>query len=160
MPVQEFYLNSISNETWRGGRSKTILPVELPEGTVEWYYEFTASRNKAIQKANVDQFSLASQLTSLVDNTGILSASVNMLTAPPGGDVCNLYLIDGQFYNPFLSGKEFEHYSTGSRQNFKSGIVQVRGLKINRPMIGIKNPDGYYGINVSLKIVAIVSRLE
>lgn len=161
LPVQNFYINSTSNETWKGGSSKTVYPVELPEGTVEWYYEFSASRDKAELQANTEQFTLAAQLTSLVDKTGILKATVNMLTTPPGGDVCNVYLFDGKYYNLFLSDGDWRHYPTGSRLNYKSGIVQVRGLStINRPMIGIKNPDGYNGIHVSLQVVAIVSKLQ
>lgn len=161
LPVQNFYVNSTSNETWKGGSSKTIYPVSLPENTVEWYYEFTASRDEAEMKLNAKQFSLAAQLTSLMDKTGILKASINMFTAAPGGNNCNVYLIDRSQYNNFLAGEGFKHYPTGTRTNYNSGIVQVRGLSsIRSPMIGIKNPDGYYGIHVSIQVVAIVSKLD
>lgn len=161
LPVQNFFINSTSNETWKGGKSKTVYPVSLPENTVEWYYEFTASRDEAEMKSNAKQFSLASQLTSLVDKTGILKTSVNMFTAPPGANNCNVYLIDRNEYNNFLSSESFKYYTIGTRTNYKSGIVQVRGLSsISNPMIAIKNPDGYYGIHVSVQVVAIVSKLE
>lgn len=161
LPIQNFYINSTSNETWRGGNSKSVYPVLLPENTVEWYYEFTASRNEVEMKSNAKQFSLATQLTSMVDQSGILNASVNMLTAPPGANICNVYLIDNKAYDNFIAGKNFEHYSIGTRTNFKSGIVQVRELaSIAKPIIAIKNPDGYYGIHVSVQVVAIVAKLD
>lgn len=160
LPVQNFYLNSTSNETWKGGSSKTVYPVQLPEGTVEWFYEFTASRNQEEVRNNTKVFSLVSKLTSLVDKTGILSASVNMFTAPPGGKICNLYLLDGNDYDNFLADRKFEHYPSGSRLNYKSGIVQVRERNIVQPFIAIKNPDGYYGIHVSLQVVTVVAKLE
>lgn len=160
LPVQNFYLNSTSNETWKGGRSKTLYPVTLPEGTVEWYYEFTASRNETEVQNNTKQFRLASKLSSLVDNTGLLSATMNMFTAPPGGNVCNVYLTEEKYYNIFFADGNYMHYPSGSRLNYNSGIVQVRGLHITQPMIGIKNPDGFYGIHVSLQVVAVVSKID
>lgn len=160
LPIQNFYINSKSNETWKGGRAKTVYPVELPEGTIEWYYEFTSSRDKSEVESNTEKFSLAAQLTSLVDKTGILKTSVNMLSAPPGGDICNVYLLDKKYYNIFLSDGDWLHYSNASRLNYKSGIVQVRGLSTIKPMIGIKNPDEYHGIHISLQVVAIVSKFE
>ncbi len=160
-PVQNFYVNSTSNETWKGGSSKTVYPVLLPEGTVEWYYEFTASRDESEMKTNAEQFSLETQLINLVDKTGILKATVNMFTSAPGGNICNVYLIDETGYNNFLDGVDFKYYPIGTRTNYKSGIVQVRGLNsIISPMIGIKNPDLSFGIHVSLQIVAVVSKIN
>jgi antitoxin component YwqK of YwqJK toxin-antitoxin module/uncharacterized membrane protein len=160
LPVQNFYINSTSNETWKGGNSKVVYPVQLPEGTVEWYYEFTASRDKVQAEANTRKFSLASQLSSLIDKTGLLSATVNMFTAPPGGNDCNVYLLDRKNYDPFINGQPFNYNIAGSRQNYSSGIVQVRGLVDRAPMIGVKNPDGYNGINVSVQVVAVISKLD
>ena len=44
-PEQSFYLDSrlMSN---LNGRSRLTIPVNLPEGTVRWYYSFTASESK------------------------------------------------------------------------------------------------------------------
>ncbi|MDB5198753.1 MAG: hypothetical protein JWO92_716 [Chitinophagaceae bacterium] len=160
LPVQNFYLNSTSNETWKGGRSKTVLPVTLPESTVEWYYEFTASRNEDEVRANTQLFNLAAKLTSLIDKTGILPATINMFTAPAGGNKCDVYLIDRKYYNTFLADGDFKYNLIGSRLNYNSGIVQIRNLNITQPVIGIKNPDGYDGIHVSLQVAAVVSKIE
>jgi uncharacterized membrane protein len=161
LPVQYFYINSTSNETFKDGKSKTVYPIQLPEGTIEWYYEFTASRNEAEVKANAEKFNLASQLTSLIDKTGLLKSSINMLTEAPGGDICNIYLFDSKYYNSFLNATEFRYDVLGSRLNYKSGIVQVKDVRnILTPMIGIKNPDGFNGVHVSLQVVAIVSEID
>lgn len=104
---------------------------------------------------------MASQLTSLIDGTGLLKTSLNMLTAPPGGDICNIYLFDSKYYNSFLNNGEFTYNITGSRLNYKSGIVQVKELYKNlNPIIGIKNPDGFNGVHVSLQVVAVVSKID
>lgn len=161
LPVQNFYINSTSNETWKGGKSKVVYPVILPENTVEWYYEFTASRDEDEVRVNSGKFSLASQLSSLFDKTGLLKASVNMFTAPPGANYCDIYLIGRSDYNNFLNDQSYSHYSIGTRENFKSGIVQVSGLSsLKNPILGIKNRDSFYGIHVSVQVVAIVSKLE
>lgn len=159
LPIQNIYLNSTSNEYWKGGNTKSIIPVELPEGTVEWYYEFTSSRSKELVQANAQKFKLTTELTSIIDTSGLLSASIGMFTTPPGNDICDIYLFENEFYNQFLSGQAFNHFPTGTRQNFKSGIVQIRNLPLKKPMIGIKNNDMSYGINVTLQIVAVVSKI-
>lgn len=159
LPVQSFYINSTSNETWKGGKSKTVFPVNLPKGTVEWYYEFTASRDAGQVQQNVKNFGLASQLATILDQSGILSASVDMLTSPPGGDLCNIYLMDQKYYNSFLSDGQIRHYPIGSRLNYRSGVVQIRDISIDGPIIGIRNPDMVYGINVSIQVIAIISKI-
>jgi uncharacterized membrane protein len=159
LPLQSFYLNSTSNESIKGGSTRTVYSVVLPKGTVEWFYEFTASRNKEEIDGNTKLFSLAGQLTKVIDETGVLSAGIGMFTAPPGGDVCNVYLLDDS-YAAFRSKQKFTFWSAGSRTNFKSGIVEIRGNDLRNPMIGIDNPDLAYGIHVNIQVVAVVSKLE
>ena len=36
--TDKFYLNSKSNALVKGGKSRTVFPVHLPENTIEWYY--------------------------------------------------------------------------------------------------------------------------
>lgn len=159
LPVQNVYLNSTSNEFWKGGNSKSLIPVNLPEGTVEWYYEYTASRDASEVKKVTEQFNLAAQLSSILDKTGAAEIAINALTSPPGTDFCDMYLLENDYYNQFLKDQEFIHYPAGARQNFKSGIIQVKNLSLQKPLIGVKNKDMSYGINVSIQVVAIVSKL-
>lgn len=159
LPLQSFYLNSTSNEDFKGGSARTVYSVALPKGTVEWFYEFTASRSKEQIEANTQLFSLAGQLAKLIDKSGILPAGIGMLTAPPGGDICNVYLLDDS-YASFRSNQKFSFWNTGTRTNFKSGVVQIRGNVINNPMIGIVNPDLSYGIHVNIQVVALVSKID
>ncbi len=161
LPVQQFFLNSKSNETWKGGKTNTVYPVTLPENTVEWYYEFTSSRVKSEMEDNSMKFSIAAQLGSLVDKTGILKTSVDLLKPVPGANICNIYLLDYNEYRNFSEGKVFKHFPIGTRTNYKSGIVQIRNLNtLKNPIIGIKNPDSFHGIHVSVQVVAIVSKFE
>lgn len=159
LPLQSFYLNSTSNEAIKGGNTRTVYSVVLPKGTVEWFYEFTASRSKEQIDANTKLFSLARQLTKIVDETGILSAGIGMFTAPPGGDVCNVYLLSDS-YAAFMSKQKFMYWSAGSRTNFKSGVVEIKGNGTSNPMIGIDNPDLSYGIHLNIQVVAIVSKID
>lgn len=159
LPIQNIYLNSTSNAFWKNGNTKSIIPVDLPEGTVEWYYEFTSSRSKELIQANVEKFQLAAELSSLIDKSGLLSASINVFTTPPGNDVCDIYLFENNYYNQFLNEQQFNHFPVGTRQNYKSGVVQIRNLPLKKPMIGIQNKDMMYGINVSIQIIAVVSKI-
>ncbi|RZJ92388.1 MAG: DUF1036 domain-containing protein [Chryseobacterium sp.] len=160
LPLQSFFLNGTGNELLLDGKSRTTYPIALPKGTVEWYYEFSASRNKEDMASYTQLFSLAGQLTKLIDKTGLVSAGIGMLTAPPGGDICNVYLLDGS-YDAFREKQpKFSFWAAGSRTNFKSGIVELKGNSLTNPVIGIDNPSFSYGIHVSIQVVAVVSKLD
>ena len=46
LPTSKYYINSGSNATFKGGKSRIAIPVSLPRNTVEWCYQFSASRSK------------------------------------------------------------------------------------------------------------------
>jgi len=154
--AQKFYLNSGSHATFKGGKSRTTIPINLPDNTVKWYYEFSASRNES-EVDNVNKaLDLAGELSSLLDQSGILQLGINMLNQPPGSDYCDVYLIDHDNYTPFLSKQQFRQYPEGTRENLKSGIVEVECCH-NVPLyLGLKNPDYKDGVHVVVEVAAIV----
>ena len=65
-PPQSFYLDSrIVSQI--NGRSRLTIPVQLPQGTIHWYYSFAAMEAK---NEPFEWVGLAAQLTKLVDRTG------------------------------------------------------------------------------------------
>jgi hypothetical protein len=154
--AQKFYINSGSHATFKGGKSRTTIPINLPDNTVKWYYEYSASRNES-EVDNVSKaLDLAGELSSLLDQSGILQLGINMLNQPPGSDYCDVYLIDHDNYTPFLSKQQFMQYPEGTRENLKSGIVEVECCH-NFPLyLGLKNPDYKDGVHVVVEVAAIV----
>lgn len=157
---QNFYLNGGSKSTLGDGKSRTFVPVNLPKGTVKWYYEFTAERSDTENNKNESMLSLATDLSRLVDQTGTLSFGINQLTQPPGSDYCDIYLINHLNLSPFLAKQEFSYYTVGSRENFKSGIMEIDLQSDEQLYLGIKNPSTFYGINVAIEVVAITKTKE
>ncbi|MEQ8926075.1 MAG: hypothetical protein RLO81_09705 [Fulvivirga sp.] len=157
---QNFYLNGGSKATFGDGKSRTYLPINLPEGTVKWYYEFTAERSDVENDNTKNMLTLASDLSRLVDQTGALSFGIDQLSQPPGSDYCDIYLIDHSNLNPFLTKQPFTYYTVASRENFKSGIMEVDFQPNEQIYLGIKNPSTFYGINVGIEVVAIVKSQE
>jgi uncharacterized membrane protein len=158
LPVQNFFVNSTSNESFKGGHSKITYPVNLPPNTVKWYYEFSASRSEEEVKSISANFSAASKLASMVDKSGLLSLSIDIFTAPPGANYCNVYIMDQQNQLFFLNKQGSHYLPNSSRLNFKSGIVEVNEPNLKNPVIGIANPDLSIGVNVSVQVVAIVAK--
>lgn len=154
-PAQSFYLDSriMSN---LNGRSRLTIPVNLPEGTVRWYYSFAASESK---NEPLEWVGLAGQLTKLYDRTGIASEVINRLVKPAGTTVCDIYVLNTEGVPPFedkddinlIVDKDF------SRQNMAGGIVEV-WVKNRRPVIGLSNPSIKTGINVKIEISAVVAK--
>ncbi|MBI1183487.1 hypothetical protein GC194_04415 [bacterium] len=158
---QYFYINSGSNSLFKGGSSRITIPVELPAGTVEWYYTFSADRDEQQIKKTTGGLNLVGELTSALDQTGSLGFALSMLTTPPGGNVCDIYLLDFNNSRMFEqkvdnNGGTFYYKTIGSRQNIKSGVVKITDLNSGIFYIGIKNPDRLYGINVTIEVAAVI----
>jgi len=160
MPVQTIFLNSTTDDFQKLGHSKSLIPVELPPNTVEWYYEYVVSKDAYIASEMSKKFDLDAQLAKYVkQSAGPGAISLNGLNPPKGNDVADIYLIELEHCENFMKNGHIEYFPTGSRLNYKSGIVQVKDLRMSKPFIGIRNKDINYGINVSLQVVAVVSKL-
>ena len=154
-PAQSFYLDSrlMSN---LNGRSRLTIPVNLPEGTVRWYYSFAASESK---NEPLEWVGLAGQLTKLYDKTGIASEVINRLVKPAGTTVCDIFVLNTEG-SLFFENKEDDKVifdKDFSRQNMTGGIVEV-WVKNKRPVLGLSNPSIKTGINVKIEISAVVSK--
>jgi hypothetical protein len=163
--VQEptsFWLNSTSHETWKGGKSRITLPVQLPANTVEWYYIFSASRDQAVIDNTLQGFSLAKDLGGfLLKSTGygmaegVLSQGIDAITQPPGSDYCDVSLVDQNNFQLYESGAAARYYPEGSRSNIQSGKIRVVETLFTPSYLGFKNGDSYHGISVGVEVVAV-----
>lgn len=160
VPITEYYINSGSNATFSGGKSRITFPVTLPPNTQEWYYEFSASRDKNAVEQAKSSFNLLGQLTTLIDQTGALGFGMDMLTKPPGGDVCDVYLLDYDNSRLFEAKETFQYFTAGTRENIKSGLVKMAGSAGQSWFMGLKNPDSMYGIHVAIEVVAVTLEEE
>lgn len=151
----KFYINSRSNDLVKGGKSRIIVPIQLPKNTVSWYYEFTASRNESEVTNTINTFNLLSELSDYAEKDG-LDTAVSKLTPPPGAHICDIYLVDKPNANLFRDKEDFIFDLDGSRENFKSGIVSVLAPKERTVYLAIKNPNNIYGIHVGIQVIAMV----
>ena len=154
LPVQNFFVNST---TKLNGHAQVPYFFSLPEHTVKWCYEFTASRDKAVTDRYAALFSAAAKLGALADRTGLLSYSVNLLTAPPGADYCNVYVAGRDDISALMSGRRGVYSEVASRLNYVSGVVEVNEA-LRMPAILFSNPSGWYGVNVAVRVVAVVGK--
>ena len=157
LPTADYYINSGSNATFKGGKSRIVFPFTLPKNTVEWYYQFSATRNKDEINATKNTFDLTGELTRLIDQTGVLEFGVDALTQPPGANYCDLYLLDYDNSSLFMDKVvPYSYFTIGTRENMKSGLVKINGGAGQSYYLGIKNPDSMHGIHVAIEVVAIV----
>jgi len=154
----DFYINSGLNASLQGGKSRVLLPFVLPKNTVQWYYEFSATRSKNDLGKNKNSFNLVSQLTTLIDQTGIINFGIDALIKPPGADIVDIHLLDDENTGKFLNKTAYSHYPVGTRENLKSGIVEMKNFNNTNITyyLGLKNPDNSVGIHVTIEVVAIV----
>ncbi len=160
VPTAKYYVNSGSNATFKGGKSRVAFPVTLPLNTVEWYYQFTATRDESEIKKTTSAFDLAGDLSKLIDETGALSFGIEALTQPPGANYCDIYLMSNGNRSAFEAKNKFYFKASGTRENIKSGLVQIKDASERNLTIGIKNPDSMHGIHVAIEVVAVVLEIK
>ncbi|TAH30409.1 MAG: hypothetical protein EAZ06_03500 [Cytophagales bacterium] len=154
---QDFYLNGGTRASF-GGKSRTNLLISLPKNTIEWYYIFSTTPNEGGSQS----IQIVAQLTRLVDPTGTSAVITSALLAPTGnGGACDIYLLDRTNLDKFMDkadkfGGSYSYTMEGSRENFKNGVVQVKGITSGYCYLGFKNPSASTGVNISVEIAAIV----
>ena len=156
-PPQSFYLDSrIVSQI--NGRSRLTIPVQLPEGTIRWYYSFVALESK---NEPMEWVGLAAQLTKLVDKTGISAAFISRFVSPTGTAACDIYVLDtegGKFFEE-KEDKKWQYDRNTSRLNMTGGVVESYVSKPNF-VVGMSNPSLKSGINIRIEITAIVAKLS
>jgi hypothetical protein len=157
---QEFYVNSGSNAIFKGGKSRVTFPITFPPNTVEWYFSFAAYRDETQVASTKKNINLTGQLAKLLAggiSGGVLSIGISQLTAPPGADYCDIVMLDRNNFSLFEAKEQYRYLTQGTRENFKAGVVQVKCCMDDTYYLGLRNPDGYYGIGVVVEVVAIVA---
>lgn len=160
MPEQTFYLNGGMRATF-GGKSRTYYKIDLPKNTVEWYYTFSTSEG---QTSNSAALNLVPQLTRLIDPTGITAIAASAIMTPSGSNVCDIYLMDRQNADVFNKrvnnlGGNFYYTISGSRENYRSGTVQIKDATYGTYYLGFRNPSPNKGITVAFEVAAIVEEI-
>lgn len=156
---QSIYLNG-TGRGYLGGQSRTYYKIDLPPNTVEWYYTFTTSESKS----DVKTLGLISQLTRLVDPTGMTAIATQAITNPTGSSLVDVYLMDakGKGYlmeKDALGAWKYDDpsfYEEGTTRNAKDGKVKIDDVRAGTVYLGIKNPKTTAGVNVTFEAVAIV----
>jgi hypothetical protein len=157
MPSSNYYLGKITSKS---DRYKASIPIILPQNTVEWYYTISAFKNTDDIKKEQNNFSLMGQLANLIDQTGILNFGVNLLSAPPGGDFCDVYLLNRSNRDLFMSNQPYRYDIEGSRKNVKSAVVKSTQCINGEYYLGLINTDERYGLNIIIEVVAIVEKKD
>lgn len=152
----KFYLNSKTNAFVKGGKNRVLLPINLPENTVEWYYAFSASRNENEIQNTLNTFNLAGELTGFIKEKASLQQSVSSMNAPPGANICDIYVMNEANALLFKDKEDFTYSLGGSRENYKSGVVTVRDAVKGNVFLGLNNPDNLYGIHLAIEVIAVV----
>ena len=141
-----------------GGKSRVVIPFDLPQNTVEWYYSFSTDAGISGTK----NLNLAIQLsTLLVDQTGTTASLMNQVKVPSGSSSIDVYLLNSENQTAFEekwynNGGSFYFISEGTVKNTKQAVVKVDDVKSGRWYLGLKNPSSLDGVNILVEITAIV----
>lgn len=157
----DFYINSGSNALLLGGTSRITVPLNFPPNAVKWFYEFSASREESDIKQVQESYGLMGQLVASIEPTmAAANIGMNLLATPPGANQCDIFLLNHDNRKKFESKTPFSYYMDGSRDNMKSGLVEIPWVPKEQLYIGIRNPSSSHGIHVTVEVVAIVHEQE
>jgi hypothetical protein len=137
-------INSSSNARFSGGKTRSGVKINLPQGTIKWVYRITLLSAKSYYSYPYEQ-----TLFNLISNNQkyIVNNQTNY-----GVD---FYIIDDYDINNFLQtgNDNFNYYSKYSKLN-TTGFVSVSDLLKNNLWIGVKNPNVTEGLKVIIEVVA------
>lgn len=155
---QHFFLNSASNLM---GRTRVTLPIELLQNTVRWFYTYTCFRDAEQAQKISKTFDLAGQLAGWLIGSGgkLIGQAASVLTAPPGGDQCDVYLLDDKQMRAFRDKEDFTYKISGTRENYASGVVEIADEKRDL-YLGFRNSSVLHGIHISVEVAAIVEETQ
>lgn len=150
----EFYLNSYSRI---GGKSRTYVPIDLPQNTVSWYYAITVEN----VESNTKNLGLFSQVTKLATKSNLAAGLIQNLFAPTGSAVVDVYFLDRSNISSFVNkedyfGNGFTYSINNSRMNLNHGVVEMNEGTGSIYYLGIRNTSPMDGKRVRVEAVAIV----
>lgn len=154
---RNIYLNGGARASF-GGKSRIYLKIDLPPGTVYWFYSFTTSPGESgIKNLNL----LAQISTFIIDPSGITDAALSEIDVPSGSQSIDVYLCDRSNIDLFLqkvdnNGGSYSYMMEGSVENTKQGLIKVDDVKVGTWYLGLKNPSSLEGVNIAVEVVAIV----
>ncbi|MCP4440866.1 MAG: hypothetical protein GY810_18240 [Aureispira sp.] len=153
------YALDASSEILIGGVSKLVLPLQLPKGTVRWYYKFATSEKPRENKS----LRLLTELAAVVTGQAAISSIGKLLTKPAGELPCNIYLLetkeDIKKFKSKLAISPFQYIATASREQLKSGTIEIdqpiycKGTQY----LAIQNPSALHKAHFAIEIAAVVS---
>ncbi len=159
MPQQTFYLNSTARAAF-GGKSRAGFNVVLPPNTVEWFYSFTTTKGEK-PKTSVELFS---QLTKLIDPTGMTAVATNAIFTVPGSGACDIYVMSkdngGVFLERSSTTDMFDYDAASARENFQNGTVRLDNITKGEWTLGFRNRNATEGIAITIEVVAIVEDIK
>lgn len=159
MSQQTFFLNSTTRAAF-GGKARASLNIVLPPNTVEWYYSFTTTKGEK-PKTSVELFS---QLTKLVDPTGMTAVATGAILTMPGSGACDIYVMDKENGAIFIERNSttdmFDYDAASARENFQNGTVRLDNLTSGELTLGFRNRNATEGIAITIEVVAIVEDIK
>lgn len=153
------YVLDANSETLIGGQSKLVIPVQLPKGTIRWYYKFTTSQKPRSNK----NLQLLTELAAVVTGQTTIASIGKMLTCPMGELPFNTYLLESEDDIPkfknIIALSPFQYLNTASRQQLKSGTIEITDAKYCQAIqyLAIHNPSLLHKGHFAIEIAAIVS---
>jgi tetratricopeptide (TPR) repeat protein len=141
-----------------GGKSRVIIKIDLPNNTKSWYYSFSTREDEK----SAARLNLGMQLSSIIlDPTGLTRSLISTLNVPPGTAPIDIYAFDEQNANLFeiksdQNGNPLKYAQEGSVSNTKQGIIDIDDFTRGTVYLGLKNPQIWTGVNVSIEVVALV----
>jgi hypothetical protein len=155
IPLTALYIHG-GSETISENKSRIIIPVHLPEHTIEWYYRVSFNMVEQTEKAG----NLTNELTMLMQKTGGIEFGPLHLKQSPGEAHCDVYVMDSVSANRFQITGDNSYSSIARNRQVKSGVTKMYGGSSKPLYLGIHNPDPDNGVHILLECVAIVMKEE
>lgn len=150
-----------------GDKSKVLIEVALPPGTVEWYFSFKTRRDKEGEAAMGNAIGLTTKIAALLTSSytggasvkfsGLAESAVKSIVITRGEVPINVYAFDLYNAQLFLNGDDRSRVLNGSYNVSKShGNSIIKGYNTGTAYIGVDNPNLKTTVWVDVEVTAMV----
>ncbi len=150
-----YYLNGGTRATL-GGKSRTVIKIDLPKNTKQCYYSFSTTPGEDGTKL----LNLGLQLSASLYSGGLSALASKAIAVPPGSGAADIIVLPTNQVDIFLNKGEYRYYRDISVENAKQAVQPIANKYGDSFYLGLRNPSAISGINIVIEVVAVVEEVN
>lgn len=136
-----------------GATSRVIIPVSLPNNTVEWYYSYTTSANNS----STQTLNFAMEIGAKIVG-GPIGGAAKAISIPEGSGEVDIWVFteESRYAFEYKNDYNVKYFPNLSETSSTQGTKPISSPLTGNYLIGIKNPSPTAKVAITIQVVAVI----